>query len=127
MSRHNRYNQYQYQQPQEVEKPDKLKPYLTRMNIAVSVFLAMAIISFSLLYIQGVSTNCQNPISYYLYCNNIPSYEMNAMVWINHNIAPKSPDTPIYTNTFSINYVALSVAIISLIVLVLSIYKYKRR
>ena len=126
--RHNRYNNNQYQ-PQ-VEKPptayDKLKPYLTRTNIAVSAFMLIAIISFGLLYIQGVSTNCQNPISYYLYCNTIPSYEMNAMTWISQNIAPKSPDEPIYTNTFSINYLALAVAVISIAGLVASVYKYRK-
>ena len=78
MSRYNRYNN-QYQQPQ-AEKPptayDKLKPYLTRTNIAVSAFMLIAIISFGLLYIQGVSTNCQNPISYYLYCNTIPNVRL---------------------------------------------------
>ena len=87
MSRHNRYNnQYQPQAEKPPTAYDKLKPYLTRTNIAVSAFMLIAIISFGLLYIQGISINCQNPISYYLYCNTIPSYEMNAMTWISQTI-----------------------------------------
>jgi hypothetical protein len=126
MSRHNRYNNYEEPQAEKPTAYDKLKPYLTRTNIAVSAFMLIAIISFGLLYIQGVSTNCQNPISYYLYCNTIPSYEMNAMQWISHNIAPTSPDEPIYTNTFSINYIALAIAVISIAGLLASLYKYRK-
>lgn len=54
-----------------------------RTKLLIIIPLALAIISFGFLYSQGLATNCQNPISFYLYCNSIPQYEQQAMAWIN--------------------------------------------
>lgn len=56
---------------------------MEKLRLLIAIPLALAIIGFIALYSQGLTTNCQNPISYYLYCNSIPAYEQQAMAWIN--------------------------------------------
>ncbi|MHB1764911.1 MAG: hypothetical protein ACYCS1_05160 [Gammaproteobacteria bacterium] len=39
---------------------------------------------------NALQTNCSNPVSFYLYCNSIPAYWMNAMNWISQNLGSNS-------------------------------------
>lgn len=106
-----------------------MKP--TRNQIIIAVPLALAMFGFIALYSQGLATNCQNPISYYLYCNTIPSYEMQAMAWINQTMGSTQLPytynaTTVTTTTTNItfNYYALSIALIAGVVFSYALIKY---
>jgi hypothetical protein len=65
-----------------------------KMNAWTKILLGIALILVAAQVIpltyDALQTNCSNQISFYLYCNSIPSYWMNAMNWISANLGSNS-------------------------------------